>query len=370
MPEPNNSSELVVDITPKSKRVDTSIKTKCAIGVNPVSGVCAKPEVVNVVKQILEKRNINVTGAKDTVAIEKAAVLMGCAKGDEKCVTTNNSVKKNLSTRDNKDNSSRYKTDGPANSNRLLHNGNIDSTLSNLVDNLSNRSDREGGPVKYFHQHFQMIDFAGVLKSGKNTEGKAAAVCDRYRGKAGDTKTACKKGSKKHCASGGGKKSGGGSGNERYFKESGPNPSLYSDQPTDLAKLDMVKIIKAGFDCFGVVLNTDVRRGRGIHWFPLFCDFRKKPLITIEYFNSSGNMPMREVCEWLSETEALVNAGGYKARVITYMDHVHQADSETECGPYSIYYIYNRCLGKSRECIDESRITDDEMLAFRKQVFD
>jgi hypothetical protein len=138
---------------------------------------------------------------------------------------------------------------------------------------------------------------------------------------------------------------------------------------TELGTLDMVKdVIKQGYTTFGVVMNTDKRSGGGIHWFCLFCDFRASP-VTIEYFNSSGNLPMKEIQAWIIRTEYALQQAGYKTLVCKLVGMVHQRDSETECGPYSLYYIWNRLNGISPASFQAQRIPDAEMIKFRARMF-
>ena len=141
--------------------------------------------------------------------------------------------------------------------------------------------------------------------------------------------------------------------------------------PTALGRLNIVEdVIKKGYKTFGVVINTDVRTGGGIHWFALFCDFRKTPY-TIEYFNSSGSKPYKEIQEWIikTEREMATNLPQYKTTPVILKGMVHQKDSETECGLYSIYYIWNRLNNIPPEVFQARRIPDDDMIQFRTMCF-
>jgi len=154
--------------------------------------------------------------------------------------------------------------------------------------------------------------------------------------------------------------------------------------PTELGELDMVKdVIQKGYKTFAVILNTDVRTGGGIHWFPLFCDFRTDPY-TVEYFNSSGKHPRPQVNDWIVKTVNRINSfkerGGESTnRIIRRVKRVileglqHQ-QSETECGLYSLYYIYNRLQGVPVEAFVGMKggrrvIKDREMTTFRCVLF-
>ena len=141
--------------------------------------------------------------------------------------------------------------------------------------------------------------------------------------------------------------------------------------PTELGNLDIVEdVIKKEHKTFGVVMNTDVRTGNGIHWFALFCDFRKVPY-TIEYFNSSGSKPYKEIQEWLIKTEREIAIKLPRTRpiIVILKGMIHQKDSETECGLYSIYYIWNRLNNIQPEVFQLRRIPDDDMIQFRTMCF-
>lgn len=138
--------------------------------------------------------------------------------------------------------------------------------------------------------------------------------------------------------------------------------------PTELGNIDMVKdVIDRGFKTFAVVMNTDKRTGGGIHWFALFCDFRYSPY-SVEYFNSSGNKPVIEIQEWINKTVTHIN-NHHKTVPIILSGVVHQTSSETECGPYSLYYIWNRLNGKPAVNFQKLAIPDAKMIKFRKMLF-
>jgi hypothetical protein len=70
---------------------------------------------------------------------------------------------------------------------------------------------------------------------------------------------------------------------------------------SELATFDWRQLYKQGFRTFGSVINTDKSTGGGIHWFAVFGDFRDASAPTIEYFNSSGKMPMNEIIYWMNK---------------------------------------------------------------------
>jgi hypothetical protein len=151
-------------------------------------------------------------------------------------------------------------------------------------------------------------------------------------------------------------------------RDAGP-PGAWKVTPTRLGTIDLMRdVVGAGYDTMGVVLNTDKRTGGGVHWFSIFCDFRSIPY-TLEYFNSSGNLPMKQVQAWLIKSETALRDAGKSVRVVTLSGMVHQKDSDTECGLYSVYYIYNRLKGVPAERFQQRRIPDRLMTEFRKDCF-
>ncbi len=140
-----------------------------------------------------------------------------------------------------------------------------------------------------------------------------------------------------------------------------------TEPATELGKLDITTLI-GKYDTFGVVLNTDVRTGGGIHWFSLFCDFRKSPF-TVEYFNSSGNKPMIQVQEWIIKTVNALQRAGHQTKPVVLSGLVHQTASETECGLYSLYYIWNRLKHTPAQLFQQKPVHDSQMIMFRKMCF-
>lgn len=267
--------------------------------------VCSTEKTIDIMKTHLKNTNINVDNLDDEEILNKTKDSLNC--NTEECVLKNSKITVLSNKSDIKESLDRIKPSGPANSTALLNNNNIDGIISRLTKIFKD----------FYHMQFQMIDFAGE----KDTYGN-------WLIKNGQTIT-----------------------------------------PTELGKLDMANdIVKKGYKTFAVVMNTDVRTGGGIHWFSLFCDFRTSPF-TLEYFNSSGNKPMRQIQDLLIKTETNLKKAGYNAEVVILSGMVHQRDSETECGPYSLYYIWNRLNDVPALRFQEKRIPDSRMIEFRKKLF-
>jgi hypothetical protein len=267
--------------------------------------VCSTNDTVNAMKKHLQQKNI------DTTTLTTSKDIVDSVRKDlncntEECVLTNPQFVKDNIKSIVEESLDRIKPKGPANSTKLLNNENIDNVLKKLTS-------RHNG---FYHMNFQMIDFAGEKDSS-----------DGWIVKKGQT--------------------------------------IY---PLPLGKINMSQeVVDKGFKTFGVVMNSDYRTGGGIHWFSLFCDFRTSP-ITIEYFNSSGNKPVIQIQDWLIKTEENLNSAGHKAVIVVLSGLVHQY-SETECGLYSIYYIWNRLNGIPALNFQEKKVTDAMMYKFRLQCF-
>ena len=143
---------------------------------------------------------------------------------------------------------------------------------------------------------------------------------------------------------------------------------------------------------FGCVHNTDTSRGPGTHWVAVFVDMREWPW-SVEYFNSSGRPPATAMVRWMERTRMqLINrfcnsvhglGKSEKTSENTRENHSEKAvftvavtsvmhqQSQTECGPYSLYYIRRRLEGAPYTDFMTSkfRIPDAAMVEFRRHMF-
>jgi hypothetical protein len=137
---------------------------------------------------------------------------------------------------------------------------------------------------------------------------------------------------------------------------------------TELATIDIPKLISHGYDSFGVVLNTDVSTGRGIHWFCLYGDLKADP-INIEYFNSSGYPPKPEVQVWLEKQIIILRKAGIDAEYIYSTGGRQIQYSKTECGVWSLVYILSRLTDHPFHWIAHVGANDEDMISFRARLF-
>jgi hypothetical protein len=120
------------------------------------------------------------------------------------------------------------------------------------------------------------------------------------------------------------------------------------------------------------VINTDKFIGGkgGKHWTALFIDMRDTKEFTVEFFNSTGGIPDKSIRDW--ETMAIDSIRSIGAtdnvKIVNAIGRQHQR-SNSECGVYSLYYIYSRLINVAPRYFMENTIRDDEMRAFRKKIF-
>jgi hypothetical protein len=290
--------------------------TECALDID--GNICSTDETITDMKKFIQIKGMK--PPNDEVKLLTAVKdVLQCSS--EKCVLNHGHFKHVANEKALEDSKDRLKPPGPANSTALLDNTNIDTVLRKLTKVHADENN-----LKNYHMKFQMIDFAGEPEP------------DKSKIKKDDEKT-------------------------QWRISKGMRIT-----PTELGRIDMVNdVIDKGYKTFCVVLNTDKRTNGGIHWFCIFCDFRRTPF-TIEYFNSSGNNPVYQVHDWIVKTENRIKEK-YKVKYFNSSKIRHQTQSETECGLYTIYYIWNRLNNIHPDKFNRTNINDSSMIEFRKRVF-
>lgn len=134
---------------------------------------------------------------------------------------------------------------------------------------------------------------------------------------------------------------------------------------------------------FGFVVNTDessdcTSKGCGSHWFACFVDLSGSSTEpwTIEVFDSVADRIYKPVdgvqrwIEWikdfLKETRRVRNDTG---SVTVWINKKTHQTSDTECGVYSLYYIYKRISGTDYKYFETNTINDSSMIDFRRNLF-
>jgi hypothetical protein len=126
------------------------------------------------------------------------------------------------------------------------------------------------------------------------------------------------------------------------------------------------KQFKNTYKTAGCIINSDNYQGSGKHWMALFVDTRSSPM-TVEFFNSSGNYPVKQWSDWMHKTKDDLAPKG-KVKIVNVAGLQHQR-SKTECGVYSLYYIWSRLNGISPEAFQKIKVDDELMFEFRQHLF-
>lgn len=137
------------------------------------------------------------------------------------------------------------------------------------------------------------------------------------------------------------------------------------------------------------VINSDTYDGNGKHWMALFVD-ASAPIgsgrpWTIEFFNSAAVRPESEWLEWLAKTKIelttvakALSAQGTSPGVqsasppsveIKCVCKVWHQHSKSECGPYSLFYVWSRLNGIPPQYFLENVVPDQIMFEFRQHLF-
>lgn len=140
---------------------------------------------------------------------------------------------------------------------------------------------------------------------------------------------------------------------------------------TKLATINLANEYEKGMRRFAVVINTDYSDGSGEHWFCIFGDFdRPDGSITLEYFNSSGILPLPEIHDWLYKTKKMLESHLKKNVKIVYVSRNALQKSNSECGVFCLAYIYCRLNGYDYPVFAKpGSLTDEAMYEFRKFLF-
>jgi hypothetical protein len=145
------------------------------------------------------------------------------------------------------------------------------------------------------------------------------------------------------------------------------------EKDKDINKL-LNKVADGKKTCYGCVLNIDYYSGPGTHWVAMFIDLRDKNNPTIEYFNTSGNNPPKNFTNLILKIKDKLESGRCISENVKIVQVTKKEiqKSDTECGPYSVFYIYERLRGTPYTYfngIDYERVKDEIVTIFRKYLF-
>lgn len=145
------------------------------------------------------------------------------------------------------------------------------------------------------------------------------------------------------------------------------DPDVHTNQ--ELATTDFGALLdeKGEVQAF-TVINTDKSSGSGIHWFAVYLNLSKNGG-TLEHFNSSGRAPRNEITTYLTKLKNKLEKKypGKKFNIV-YNRTQHQS-KDSECGVYSVFYIWARLTGIPFERFNQKPVKDENMERFRKRLF-
>ena len=136
---------------------------------------------------------------------------------------------------------------------------------------------------------------------------------------------------------------------------------------TQLATVDLAEKFKT-YDTFGVVINTDLSSGKGIHWFCIFGE-NYKTHVALEYFNSSGKQPLVEIQTWLQKTKNYLEMKMKIPVTVFYTTGIMFQNDDHSCGLYSLAYIWLRLERVPPKWFNTDNFNDKKMHDIRKNMF-
>ena len=296
-------------------------KTDCALG---IQGICTSCDMMKRMKKFRKEIMKKTDNIPDEAIVRDIMSYLNVASEYE--ILNHPDIKRFINDPGEiiVEKITRYKTIGPANSTELLDNNVIDLTLHQMT--------RECFLKDGEFSHFNGVSFTGELRSIKIDQKSV-----EYDG-------------------------------ERTMFYPVPFQMIdFYDVGSELATLDVVDIFERKFNTIGMVLNTDVSTGRGIHWFALFIDGRED-VVSLEYFNSSGENPPKVILKRMAEIKRDLLKSGRKA-VIRSATFNQIQKSRTECGVWSLVYIYSRIKKRPVNWLNDVNASDADMYKARKKLF-
>jgi len=121
---------------------------------------------------------------------------------------------------------------------------------------------------------------------------------------------------------------------------------------------------------FGIVCNTDMSSGGGIHWFSIFIDFSSDSSYNIEYFNSSGyDIRNKSFKQYFINLADEITREVKKCNFVKVTDIQHQREDTANCGSYALFYLWKRLNRTPYSYFSENKIKDEHMEEFRKFLY-
>lgn len=147
----------------------------------------------------------------------------------------------------------------------------------------------------------------------------------------------------------------------------------------DISRVNLDTLYTSGITRFSVIFNHDTHNQRGSHWVALYIDLQKK---YIYYYDSAGKKPRQEidnfatniVAKWICNHDniAFNNSSIFDTHINTidaiYNTEKHQYEG-SECGVYSIYFVYKMLKGGVFQEIVHNMGCDKKINRYRDLFF-
>lgn len=121
------------------------------------------------------------------------------------------------------------------------------------------------------------------------------------------------------------------------------------------------KILK--FEKSAIIYNLDKSSGPGTHWVAVFIENYGNNNLQVEYFDSTGNPPIKSIKKFLYHNFFC------KRNTIYKINKFKHQKGNSECGVFSLFYIQQRLQGKKFEDFQVERFSDDYMKYHRDDLF-
>ncbi len=151
----------------------------------------------------------------------------------------------------------------------------------------------------------------------------------------------------------------------KKFKYLGAFPIDFAKVDSSMKRFNILKELNKGFETVGVVFNLDPKGKPGTHWIALLIDARG-PIITIDFFDSYGDSPPKQVKNFIKKIRKQLNEYEVKVNI----NPVKHQKGTSECGMYSMLFIIYRLLGVTfdefvRDIIKDKIVNDMRQVLFR-----
>jgi hypothetical protein len=157
----------------------------------------------------------------------------------------------------------------------------------------------------------------------------------------------------------------------KEFKFMGAVPIDFDEFFIEYQKLDICSLKSRGITKIGCVFNLDKHNERGSHWVSLFAniDTSKDGDPFIGYFDSVGTCPPPKEIQTLMYRLAKQINDCLNIKIKLKCNSFQHQKSSSECGVYSIYFIFKCLENESFEGITTNKISDEKINKMRDFFF-